>query len=245
MRYRSSVAAAALLLVFVAPPVTARAQPCGNAGSLPDTPATTSFYHKDPMMGPDPLPQGSPVGPLLGKYDRLGNMPPGQWKKNYINDAGTGGPTWIWPPPDKNPDGFDTKPDGTPDRTKITLQPGTLIDRFGYAGGKFLSPVGASFPSRALPPQALDTPDHRSPDYQGVIGTANQIIPPSNYHVYCVQNAFSVDAGPIVAWFGQPGRATQYVVVAGYLPGQDKTVQWLLSNGPNPTSKYLVEQVPQ
>jgi hypothetical protein len=254
MRYRSSIAAAALLLVFVAPPVTARANPCGPVGTLPDTPATTKFYQDNVLLGPKPLPQKVPVVPLLDQYQRFGQMSLASFNHQFIKPLpGTAG-AWIWPP---GTDGFDFKkgpPFGVPDRTKITLKPGTVLDRFGYATGRFLAPVGVSFSSRALPPQALDTPDHAGTwkDYEGKTGAGiqNLIIPPSNYHVYCVQNAFSVDAGPIAPWFGQPGRGTQYVLAAGYVPDDPSdqvNVQWLLTHGPTsvgPTNPYLVEQYP-
>jgi hypothetical protein len=249
VRYRWSIAAAALLFVVAAPPITAKADPCGPVGSLPDTPATTKFYQDNVLLGPKPLPQKVPVVPLLDQYQRFGQMSLDSFYHQFIKPwLGTPG-SWIWPP---GTDGFDMKkgpPFGVPDRTKITLKPGTVLDRFGYATGRYLAPLGASFSSRALPPQALETPDHTTPDYQGVKWN-NQIIPPSNYHVYCVQNAFSVDAGPIAPWFGQPGRGTQYVLAAGYVPDDpsDQTnVQWLLSHGPlsvGSTSKYLVEQYP-
>lgn len=34
----------------------------------------------------------------------------------------------------------------------ITLQPGAIIDRYGYPGGTFTSPVGIPYTMRALPP---------------------------------------------------------------------------------------------
>lgn len=35
--------------------------------------------------------------------------------------------------------------------TNITLQPDTIIDRFGYPGETFVSPVGVPYTMRALP----------------------------------------------------------------------------------------------
>ena len=34
----------------------------------------------------------------------------------------------------------------------ITLPVGNLVDRYGYSGGTFVSPVGTPYPMRALPP---------------------------------------------------------------------------------------------
>jgi hypothetical protein len=33
---------------------------------------------------------------------------------------------------------------------------------------------------------------------------------PYNYHVYNVTASFTVNAGPIAGWFGQPGQGVQY-----------------------------------
>jgi hypothetical protein len=33
---------------------------------------------------------------------------------------------------------------------------------------------------------------------------------PYNYHVYNVTAPFTVNAGPIAGWFGQPGQGVQY-----------------------------------
>ncbi|WP_274621388.1 TNT domain-containing protein [Enterobacter kobei] len=32
------------------------------------------------------------------------------------------------------------------------MKPGTQIDRYGYPGGTYTSPVGTPYPMRALPP---------------------------------------------------------------------------------------------
>ena len=43
--------------------------------------------------------------------------------------------------------------DGAYGETKITLlKTGTQIDRYGYPGGTYTSPVGNPYPMRALPP---------------------------------------------------------------------------------------------
>lgn len=85
----------------------------------------------------------------------------------------------VWPPSN----GFH----GTP--VKVMLQPGTLIDRYGTPGGRFLSPSGTPFETRALPPHYLTTQE---------------------YHVYEVMRPFEVEAGLIKPWFGQQGMGTQY-----------------------------------
>jgi Tuberculosis necrotizing toxin len=86
---------------------------------------------------------------------------------------------------------------GVPIDGNQTLTVGTRLDRFGSVYGSFLSPYGAPYNQRALPPSNLDTPQS-DPQY------------PYNYHVYEVAKEFDVLSGPIAGWFGQPGQGTQY-----------------------------------
>lgn len=71
----------------------------------------------------------------------------------------------------------------------ITLQPGTIVDRYGYEGGTFVSPEGTPYPARALPP-----------------GTDKK--PYSVYEV--VKEIENVQAGKAAPWFGELGCGTQY-----------------------------------
>ncbi|WP_161493878.1 T7SS effector LXG polymorphic toxin [Virgibacillus necropolis] len=84
-----------------------------------------------------------------------------------------------WPPND----GFDGE------TIKMTLENGTLIDRYGEAGGSFFSPEGIPYEQRAL---ALHSGD-------------------ANYYVYRVVDSFNVDGGKIAPWFGYKGGGTQFV----------------------------------
>jgi hypothetical protein len=84
-----------------------------------------------------------------------------------------------------------------------TLSVGTQLDRFGYPGGKYVSPLGESFGSRALPPSYLDT----KPYFQ--------------YEV--VKPIPGVTDAKVLPWFGQPGMGTQF-----QLPN---SVQHYLENG--------------
>ncbi|WP_210483821.1 glycohydrolase toxin TNT-related protein [Pantoea ananatis] len=80
--------------------------------------------------------------------------------------------------------------------TRTTLQPGTLVDRYGgwidekgfHDTGTFISPVGSSFEGRALQSSTLDKP----------------------YSIYEVLKPLPVDTGPAIPWFGQPGYGTQH-----------------------------------
>ena len=70
-----------------------------------------------------------------GKGNESGNK--SDSTSNYYNPDGSP----IWPPNR----GFDGNP------TKVTLEPGTLIDRYGYDGGTFVSPKGIPYTERSLP----------------------------------------------------------------------------------------------
>ena len=101
----------------------------------------------------------------------------------------------------------------------MTLYPGQYIDRFGDEMGSFLSPGGASFISRALPPNSLNT---RKDDPAHLC----------NYHLYRVVTAFDVDGGPAAAWFEQPGGGLQYKLNAAYLTNpQFPLIPWLVRAG--------------
>ena len=229
MRYRSlATVAMSVLAVFVAPSVTAHAEPCPIGRSPAPAPETTAFYHGNKAFGPEQLPTDGPVGKLLGRnYDRFGGMGEPDWTRTFYDRNNIY--YWRWPPISA---GFDTAagpPLGKPSEKNRNLNPGQLVDRFGYENGKYLSPLGAipiPFGWRALPPEALNTPAG---------------APQSNYHVYCVLQQFAVDAGPIYPWFAQHGEGTQLFLNADYLPGKPEkpTVQWLIDNN------FLREVMPQ
>lgn len=76
---------------------------------------------------------------------------------------------------------------GTP--RMIVLKPGTVIDRFGYPGGRFLAPADASYMGRAIPYDRLKMP----------------------YYRYQVARPLRVAAGKAAPWFDQPGGGIQYM----------------------------------
>lgn len=61
-----------------------------------------------------------------------------------------------------------------------------------------MSPLGAPFIERSLPPSSLNT-------------NPNDRAYPFEYHVYEVVEELTVQAGPIRAWFEQPGMGTQFL----------------------------------
>ncbi|GLP88535.1 TNT domain-containing protein [Tritonibacter mobilis] len=120
------------------------------------------------------------------------------WERQDLDeewyDAETG--ELRWPPND----GFGAAP------TQETLRPGTRIDRFsGRTGlddtGRYLSPEGTDFGSRALP---------YDPSTQ-------------QYAVYEVVQDLPVSAGQAAPWFGEVGGATQYML--------DRPLNDLINNG--------------
>jgi hypothetical protein len=68
------------------------------------------------------------------------------------------------------------------------LMPGETFDRYGFGGGKFVSPVGTPIEARALRPGTESLP----------------------FNTYQVVKPFEVNAGGVQPWFGQPGLGTQY-----------------------------------
>ena len=72
--------------------------------------------------------------------------------------------------------------------TNTTLQPGTVIDRYGGRGGSFASPQGTPPAARSLPPGAENRP----------------------LNAYEVVQPVQVDAGQAASWYGQPGGGIQY-----------------------------------
>lgn len=70
-----------------------------------------------------------------------------------------------------------------------TLQKGKIIDRYGENDGRFFSPVGTDYESRALPPFMEVKP----------------------YKRYEIVVPFEVKSGTIAPWFDQPGGGTQYL----------------------------------
>ncbi|WP_318656846.1 DUF637 domain-containing protein, partial [Pseudomonas capsici] len=99
----------------------------------------------------------------------------------------------IWPP---NSGGYSPV-------LNVTLDVGMQVDRFGYPGGNYISPLGASFGERALPSSYEAT----KPYFQ--------------YEV--IQPIPGVTQAKVLPWFGQPGMGTQF-----QLPN---SIQWYLDNG--------------
>ncbi|SCE71211.1 Protein of unknown function [Micromonospora purpureochromogenes] len=181
------------------------------------------------ILFPGPADQAagtSPLGPLLAGYQRFGGLTESRFLARYTTDTPA---EYVFPPVN----GFVVAPDGTPLKTRQTLLAGYRLDRFGFAGGAFLAPLGTPVSARSLAPQSLDTPPLPAP--RPALPSA---APLANYHTYCVLKPFDVDSGPTAPWFAQPGLGTQFQLNPAYLPqaGANLTVQWLVDH------QFLVEE---
>ncbi|WHA44059.1 glycohydrolase toxin TNT-related protein [Agrobacterium larrymoorei] len=152
--------------------------------------------HYDPLTGqyasPDPIgldggdrPQGYVGNPLV-RTDTSGLTS----RLRYDVDAEAGGssPYSQW----QNPDGsFKWPPNNgaVPGSEKVvSLRPGDMMDRFGYDGGTYTSPIGVKYEQRALQPGT-----HLKP-----------------YKKFRVLKQFDVEKSTVSPWFGDPGLGDQY-----------------------------------
>ncbi|KAI0342218.1 hypothetical protein BDW22DRAFT_171619 [Trametopsis cervina] len=160
-------------------------------------------------LGPVTLPTMIPVSNLVITYDRFGGLCPAEFLENWTKNG-----SYQYPDQTR---GYVADVHCKPIRGEVRLQNGTLLDRFGGETGNFLSPKGAPYVERALPPSSLDVDRNDPKDY------------PNGYHVYEVVKEFNVLEGPIAAWFGQPGGGSQYELLP--LPlGAKNSVALLLGN---------------
>jgi len=189
------------------PPTIAPTSPASTSGCSAD------FSSGDRRLGPATLPKLGLTGLELIGYHRTGGLSPAAFLSQYYDQSlygGTGG--WIYPPQN----GYQLRRDGRPIEGHKQLGTGQWIDRYGSEYGAFLSPTGLPYFTRAIPPSNLDGAPAAT----------------CNYHDYQVLKPFSVDAGPIAAWFAQPGGGLQYQLDATLVPGApaNLNVLWLVSN---------------
>ncbi|MBP2475063.1 hypothetical protein JOF53_003935 [Crossiella equi] len=174
--------------------------------------ACAGAFQGDGRLGPETLPKVAehPVGRLVAGYQRFGRLGAADFLAKYWDTAAGG---WKYPPAD----GFLLRPDGTAVKKVHRLLPGYQLDRFGNEGGQVLSPTGAHYSKRSLPPQGLLTPDAG---------------PRCDYHRYRVAKEFHVWQGTIAPWFEQGGRGSRVKLDRQLLPGPGNlTVAWLVDNG--------------
>lgn len=202
--FAGSVLASLLLLIGISP-ATAQADHsrpghstyCPTAdrargtNSAPTT-AYERYYLDDWRLGPKYLPQSGAIGAMLRGYQRTDHTSAYWFLGCYWQTDPTTGKSGWWYPDHQ---GFVLE-NGKPVERTVTLRKGQLVDLFGSGLGNFLAPAGTPYAKRALPPSNLDTYVSRYP---------------FSYHLYRVDQPFTVEAGPIRPWFGQPGLGLQYV----------------------------------
>ncbi|MER6075085.1 TNT domain-containing protein [Streptomyces sp. NPDC001817] len=214
-------ALASLLLLIGTSPATAHTDHAraGKKASCPTThrdrgPASAPttqympYYRNDWRLGPKYLPQTGALGKMLKGYQRTDHTSAARFLACYWEtDPATGKSGWWYP----DNHGFVLK-NGKPVEHPVTLRKGQLVDLFGSGFGNFLAPAGTPYAKRAIPPSNLD----QYVEYC-----------PYSYHLYRVLQPFTVEAGPIRPWFGQPGLGLQYYTTETIpsLAGQHKLVE--------------------
>ncbi|MGW2650670.1 TNT domain-containing protein [Streptomyces sp. NPDC001393] len=197
-------AVASLLLLIGTSPATAHVDHAhaGNKAHCPTThrdrgPSSAPtkqympYYRSDWRLGPTYLPRSGPLGKMLKGYQRTDHTSANTFLACYWEtDPATGKMGWWYP----DNHGFVLK-NGKPVEHPLTLRKGQLVDLFGSGHGNFLAPAGTPYAKRAIPPSNLD----QYVEYC-----------PYSYHLYRVTQPFTVEAGPIRPWFGQPGLGLQY-----------------------------------
>ncbi|MFB7664067.1 TNT domain-containing protein [Kitasatospora sp. NPDC056138] len=220
--FLAPVIAAAALLAPAAPAsaatgtgtTTVAVGPVTAGAATPANECSAGFHGGDPRLGPQDLPRSGPVGRELTGYRRTGGLTEEKFLATYYSPtANSGSPGWIYPPSD----GYVLRPDGTPVEFTVSLLPGQDIDRYGSEYGSFLAPEGIPYAARSIPPQSLD----------------GNPAAGCNYRDYRVLKPFTVHAGPIAPWFGQPGYGLQYQLDGALVLGAPTrlNVLWLVDNG--------------
>ncbi|GAB1318723.1 hypothetical protein MFIFM68171_08933 [Madurella fahalii] len=194
-------------------------------GTAYNTSLLQTYLCGDSRLGPTKLPSDNesddPLTVILDPifYDRLGGLCPGAFISAWFNESSG---WWNYPPQSGFTlvqDGEGGGEDGTPIQGNVTLPVDTLLDRFGSEFGTFVSPAGAPYAQRALPPSNL-------------VAGQGEDASTYNYKVYSVVQELVVLAGPIAPWFGQPGAGVQYMlydsvanlIEQGYLRREDPSV---------------------
>lgn len=200
---------------------------CRGLVPYPISEAYQSYYLcRDWRLGPKRLPTRGLLGNILKGYDRLGGLTAVEFLNRWWDpaaDAGQG--DWRYP----KDDGFAHDAHGVV-AAPLLLQAGQnlMVDRFGAEAGRFLSPAGAKYGQRAIPPSSLNTIDPRYP---------------YDYHLYRVAKDVTVCAGPAAPAFEQPGGGVQYVTSSSFCPNIPfTTVATLVGNGTLVRVKTPVEE---
>lgn len=118
------------------------------AGTSFDASLQSTYLCGDKRLGPiDFNADGAPKA-VLKTYEPFSESCPGAFLGEFGKDQ------WYRYPPE---DGFNLDAEGKPIKEKVTLTPGTLVDRFGAESGTYVSPCGTPYEKRSLPPASLAT----------------------------------------------------------------------------------------
>lgn len=113
-----------------------------------------SYVCGDPRLGPAKAPEMFPLNNELRSYARFGSLCPPAFLQKWAGSASPDA-SYKYPPAM----GYFEDTAGAPIIGNATLPEGQKLDRFGSEYGNFLSPLGATFIERALPPSNLNTYD--------------------------------------------------------------------------------------
>jgi len=92
----------------------------------------------DERLGPKRLPTKEPIRALIERYNRFGNLCPGQFLAKWYN---TTSKSYNYP----EFSGFQLNTGGLPIDGNITFPVGFLMDRFGGENGTYVAPVGTPY----------------------------------------------------------------------------------------------------
>lgn len=112
------------------------------------------YVYGDIRLGPKDLPTTPPLDTIVKTYNRFGGLCPGDLLTEWINHTSPQEKYYRYP---EVGGGFRLDDDGKPIDGIVTLDEGFMVDRFGNESEKYLSPAGAPFIERSLPPNALNT----------------------------------------------------------------------------------------
>lgn len=131
------------------------------------------------------LVEGGAPEALVRGWDPTGGMPWDEFGPRFGTPDSR-----IWPDNNGFPAGYEPQP--------AHLPPGTIIDRLGHEGGRYLAPDGTPFADRALTPETVVSEYHR-------YSVTGQPLP----------HGWQIVEGPVEPWYGQtpsPGTV-QYMIV--------------------------------
>ncbi len=145
--------------------------------------------------------EGGAPEALVRGWDPTGGMPWEEFGPRFGSPESR-----IWPENNGFPPGYEPQP--------AQLPAGTIVDRFGHEGGRYLAPDATPFADRALTPESVVSEYHR-------YSVTGKPLP----------DGWQIVEGPVEPWYGQtpsPG-AVQYMIVGP--DGVRVSVEQLIDRG--------------